>query len=435
MSHRGGQDPQPGYMDEVCVKISEKYKPPPRINLAITYAQRLYLNKQIQDNIIPYDFSLETSIKDRVKELRTTRKEFYEDKLNRLERLKEARLKYEKFLEEKKSKESVVSVSKESDIVGDQILKPSCTDTGVIYPTSYSHILTPTPLSNTDKIQSFKCNSNDKSPFNISDFEADTSSPFDNMELKTINDIEELAEVLKKGENSNNTYKIPYTDAASQSYPNYVSHPSTSAHSTVSSTYAMQDTFNLQYSPYVSQTPSSYGHAISATTYNNINGYYYNSGAAQTNLNENFGLNHHRYNYDNSSTQETLKSIPDIVKALETELDNTHICQNGVQGIQVPSKSQESNNERVIKSIDLDDAYNHLPKNLQYLSKDISLMGFPLSRVARACQALGDNQKKIVEHLLAMSELLDLGFSEEEVSHALLRCNNDRDKALDILIS
>lgn len=32
---------------------------------------------------------------------------------------------------------------------------------------------------------------------NISDFESDTSSPFDNMELKTINDLEELATVLK----------------------------------------------------------------------------------------------------------------------------------------------------------------------------------------------------------------------------------------------
>lgn len=34
-----------------------------------------------------------------------------------------------------------------------------------------------------------------------------------------------------------------------------------------------------------------------------------------------------------------------------------------------------------------------------------------------------------------MSELLDLGFSEQQVSPVLLQCNNDRDKALDILIS
>lgn len=40
-------------------------------------------------------------------------------------------------------------------------------------------------------------NNNPISAFNLSDFEADTSSPFDNMELKTINDLEELAQVLQ----------------------------------------------------------------------------------------------------------------------------------------------------------------------------------------------------------------------------------------------
>lgn len=40
---------------------------------------------------------------------------------------------------------------------------------------------------------------------NISDFESDTSSPFDNMELKTINDLEELASVLKPTSIYNNT--------------------------------------------------------------------------------------------------------------------------------------------------------------------------------------------------------------------------------------
>lgn len=33
-----------------------------------------------------------------------------------------------------------------------------------------------------------------------------------------------------------------------------------------------------------------------------------------------------------------------------------------------------------------------------------------------------------------MSELLDLGFTESKVANALLQTNNDRDKALDILV-
>lgn len=42
---------------------------------------------------------------------------------------------------------------------------------------------------------------------------------------------------------------------------------------------------------------------------------------------------------------------------------------------------------------------------------------------------------QIVEHLLAMSDLLDLGFNEKDISNALFECDNDRDKALDKLIT
>ncbi|GLV44044.1 uncharacterized protein CBL_12660 [Carabus blaptoides fortunei] len=62
-------------------------------------------------------------------------------------------------------------------------------------------------------------------------------------------------------------------------------------------------------------------------------------------------------------------------------------------------------------------------------------MGCPLSRVARACQALDSNQKKIVEHLLAMTDLLDLGFPESPVVEVLLKCDSYRDEALDLLIT
>jgi len=67
---------------------------------------------------------------------------------------------------------------------------------------------------------------------NISDFESDTSSPFDNMELKTINDLEELASVLKPTSAYNNTNikNVQPSDInVSQYYPkpiynNYLEH-------------------------------------------------------------------------------------------------------------------------------------------------------------------------------------------------------------------
>lgn len=42
---------------------------------------------------------------------------------------------------------------------------------------------------------------------------------------------------------------------------------------------------------------------------------------------------------------------------------------------------------------------------------------------------------QIVEHLIPLCELLDLGFDETKISDALIRFDNDKDKALDYLIS
>lgn len=42
---------------------------------------------------------------------------------------------------------------------------------------------------------------------------------------------------------------------------------------------------------------------------------------------------------------------------------------------------------------------------------------------------------QIIEHLISLTELLELGFDEIKVSDALLKFDNDREKALDYLIS
>lgn len=40
-----------------------------------------------------------------------------------------------------------------------------------------------------------------------------------------------------------------------------------------------------------------------------------------------------------------------------------------------------------------------------------------------------------MEHLIPLSELLDLGFEEEKISDALVKFDNNKHKALDYLIS
>jgi ubiquitin-associated protein 1 len=62
-------------------------------------------------------------------------------------------------------------------------------------------------------------------------------------------------------------------------------------------------------------------------------------------------------------------------------------------------------------------------------------MGFQREMVLRAVERLGDNDKKIVEHLIPLSELIPLGFEEARISEALIKFDNNKDRALDYLIS
>jgi len=60
-------------------------------------------------------------------------------------------------------------------------------------PAPETTILTPQPLS--PPANDFQDHAKTNGGLDFADFDNDTSSPFDNMELKTINDMEELAQV------------------------------------------------------------------------------------------------------------------------------------------------------------------------------------------------------------------------------------------------
>lgn len=437
MSFKQGQEQQTSYMDGVKVKISERYKPPPKISLPTSYSQRLSLNHHIQDNIPIYDFSFEKNAKECMKALREAKVIASVQRKERLDKIKEARAQEisNKLKQEQECKSDANAQTEDgtyklnnTENVDANNLSTYASSTGVLIPTQvpsiYTNILTPTPLTDANT-QLCSRQAMDKSPFNISDFEADTSSPFDNMALKTINDMAELAIVLQN-EDKNNKQKYSYTpdNAASytQTYANYSGNQS----------YNFPELPSTSAAPYVQpascvySASNGYYYNIMPTTYDSS--YLYNN-AVQQDYNNSFETT----SPEKISEDDTIriKTVPDIMKALETELNNTHINK-----INHPITSITRNKERLNSESksDVDEAFKNLPKNLQVLSINISSMGFPLDRVSRACNVLGDDQKKVVEHLLAMSDLLDLGFSETQVSSALLQCDNDRDKALDKLI-
>ncbi|KAJ8974262.1 hypothetical protein NQ317_008269 [Molorchus minor] len=469
MSFKQGHETQDSYMDNIKVKISERYKPPPRINLAMTYAQRLTLNKQIQDNMPNYEFLLEKTVLEKMQEWKSVRTVVAEERKARLEKVREELKKTELELAEQERVDEVqVKTVNEAVTVPNTNFNSTSTNifdgvsinqnynystsSSILIPTqvsnNYSNILTPIPLTKSIN-QQYIAKPADKSPLNFSDFENDTSSPFDNMELKSINDMEELAQVLKREESkykTNNTVYSTYQGVQCANVPSM-----TTTFQTTYPSYAGY-TYNIPNSgPYVEPVKSNFTH---------INGYYYPPNA--TGHNQQFhnsylysdssalGTDYTSVSVDNTPLVETkksnCKSVPDLIKSLEAEMensriDNTEPSTSYIRNNGIPQTSRPKSTEAIIyprdkaKTEELDNPFNSLLHSEQNLCRSISSMGFPLSRVARACKVIGDDHKKIVEHLLALSDLLDLGFSEKNASNALLECDNDRDKALDKLIS
>lgn len=446
------------YTDNIKVKISEKYKPPPRINLAISYAQRITLNKQIQDNIPSYEFSLEKTALTKMKEWKNHRTTIAQERKDRIERAREENLKKkrnEKELLDKEKKDDIelktvneaAAATTSTSYMGGRTNISSISqnygtysaNNDILVPTQitnpYSNILTPIPLQNYNNQQ--YPHTHDKSPFNLSDFENDTSSPFDNMELKSINDMEELAQVLNRDKTN---YKPNSNINAFSNFPNV--RPTTQVQPTYSNYMSNQYSYSIPNS-------ASYVRPV-VTDFSNTNGFYYDTNPFQTYAYKPSPTEY--YTYSSQSLNDALetkktncKSVPDIVKALENEIENTHISTSVPQESYIRNEivTQTTRPKSIdaiyprpkIKKDELDDPFQLLTKNQQDFCRSISSMGFPLARVARICQILGDDQKKVVDHLLALSDLLDLGFTEKDISSALVECDNDKEKALDKLIS
>lgn len=216
------------YMQGVPVKIAENYKPPVKIAINQSVAQRL-ANASNANQLLAsdYDFSLERTVLSKMSEWRQLRQHENDERKKRMQLRQEERQKL--FDEKQKQLLTAVSYPSTDDLSsGDEELptddhstaKPSSTAQTAVaiakpIPTSahaavagmqqqhfsppnhFDHILVPTVMldqfhtTGSSSVITPKYNK-----INYSDFENDTSSPFDNVELKTINDLDILAQIL-----------------------------------------------------------------------------------------------------------------------------------------------------------------------------------------------------------------------------------------------
>lgn len=528
------------YVDNVPVKISEQFKPPRKVTLPVSFQHRLS-NENITGE---YDFGLEKSVLEKMEEWHKLRKLAVE---NRRERIKAQESSVSPIASPYSTVESsggsypACSESNISPIFTQPASCTASTVTPALENVSFSNmettstpqysILTPVPIALPSTDQATNKTS---AHFNFSDFEADTSSPFDNMELKTINDMEELAHVLQPLSNQMKQKPVSSADPVSiynvdqealcntfdaklkkdsQIHPHingltgyglYGAGPRIKHHG-IPYDYSLQgNSYNYYSERSWPAGPGNSNYSLNPTSRSNstvMSGYQTVQHPPMT-----YGASFPstcNSNQDQHSPGRSLsKSVPDIVQELEKELKNKQTQEAisagrsshtppprpnsfGSTGLEnwkpwpdldspprgkTPSPLSSQRPAVIVPPRSkLPNPFCNLNPNAQALVKHISEMGFALPRVARACQLFGEDDKKIVEYLLqvqsleeknypgdrvekalllnrfnnehtikylnALTQLLDLGFPEDHVSEALVMFNNDRDKALDKLIS
>lgn len=218
------------YMNGVPVKIAVNYKPPKKVTLKQSVAQRL-LNASNASNVTTqllanctYDFSLEHTVLSQISEWQHVRQS---ENCDRKERLRSYQQEHQKQIDAKQ-KQLLTSVSypstddlslsdEDSGHGTSSDASKSTVTTTIPMPQSklsqskqiqfnppnyFDNILVPTVMAGDNGIERIANNGNvttSRAPvytkINFQEFESDTSSPFDNVELKTINDLDILAEV------------------------------------------------------------------------------------------------------------------------------------------------------------------------------------------------------------------------------------------------
>lgn len=420
------------FVDGVPVKISEQYKPPRRVILPVSCQNCTPGEALYQD----YDFKLEHNVINKLAEWKKARQEEVE---KRKERLKAQ----EKVCEEINQFSNLTLNQPQSEGVeqATQILNTKLTDT----------ILTPVSVK-----QASPSNKPTSSLFNLSDFESDNSSPFDNMELKTINDMEVLASILttdntKRSLNNNNNIidkELGKNGLALNNKHNEWGHlPLNSYNNFAYSNLRYNDAINAPKNIDFNNQYGLYPVSENFQIYNNygLNDFSNQFGVAVSLEQAASGTSKHENqtlgtNLESKSQQVNFmysqkpKSVPDIVKELEKELKEnkereSRRCgspplkpSNSRKIVKIQRESPTSSksgspNKRNISK--LPDPTPSLSPTIQQLARHISEMGFPLPRVARACKSFDGDDKKVIEFLLTVQNLEDKNYPGDLVEKAL----------------
>lgn len=233
------------YMSGVPVKIAESYKPPKKLALTQSVSQRLSTSSSVTTQLLEkntYEFTLERTVLAKMSEWHDMRQR---EKCDRNERMRQHQQEL-KNQYDAKQKQMLTAVSYpstddlSSDDDGDDSGHGTSSDASKsavslktvsipvaqsrgpqqqFSPPNFNNILVPTvmPGQKNSQIKQNLTSYKHNSKFNFHEFENDTSSPFDNVELKTMNDLDILAEVWNSSVAINNTGSKSNTPTSDES--------------------------------------------------------------------------------------------------------------------------------------------------------------------------------------------------------------------------
>ncbi|XP_064540233.1 ubiquitin-associated protein 1 [Drosophila montana] len=490
-------------MDDVPVKIVERYKPPPLVyQLPPTIANRLAQyspNYYAEEQAYHYDYQLERSVLSKCQHWRRMRHQQHQARQMRQEQRKQER---QRALEAKQKEmlgaveyPSAAELSSDSDDDEQLAVESPTTTTASAAATTTSinaaasreqlepksinscnfyNILQPTILSGIAAAPPVVTLHKRNSSLNYADFEYNmNSTPFDNIEMKTINDLDILAQVLHQTQLTQTAQATsepepePEPEREPENKVEQSQQPALElAVTTLAETKATLDSVNFQvhcddaqdipamYPTPLYNTPTQQ-HVYPHMVYNQ---HYYPQLSSQQQLYPNHNYLQHSFangyasptqlpplpptSFLSANTQDAdakSRSVPDILRELKTELQQAEKRrtrlhshnENESQTLALTLPQQHQPNSQQPSNANI---FQELAVPAQKLAQRISSMGFPLERVAKVVSLCGVDDKKIIEHLIPLGELMDLGFEETKISAALLKFNNNKDKALDYLI-
>ncbi|KAL5274255.1 UBAP1 family protein [Megaselia abdita] len=180
---------------DVPMFITRKLQPPNEVDIPVDVIKMFKDDNDKRNEELGYDFTLERYVCTKISEwVRNTEI----DRMNRDERVRLKEIERARQNEEKhKQLLTAVQYDDLSSGEDDEEAQPDVEPEKKFSPThiSFDTILQPTIVPN--QVNSSSLSSSSCKLLNYSDFETIESSPFDNVELKTINDLDILAQILK----------------------------------------------------------------------------------------------------------------------------------------------------------------------------------------------------------------------------------------------